>query len=171
MQQGATLVLAAFLGACAAYIVMQRTDSGDGSEQAGGSTESGVEVVAPIVEDWEQAAAEERKVIAYYFHGDFRCATCRKIEALSHEAVSEGFADALAKGRLEWRVVNTDAQESQHFIEDYQLASQSLVLAELTGSERKRWKNLERVWLLVDDREGFIDYVRRETSAFLGARP
>ena len=40
-------------------------------------------------------------VIAYYLHGNFRCITCRTIEAYAEEAITKGFADELASGRLE----------------------------------------------------------------------
>ena len=34
-----------------------------------------------------------------------------------------------------------------------------------------RWKNLERVWELNDDRPAFLDYVRAELAAFEEVRP
>ncbi len=109
-------------------------------------------------------------VVAYYFHGHARCATCRAIEQYSHEAVTTGFQDDLTNGRLEWRVVNTDEQENEHFIDDFQLVTRSLVLAEYRGDEVVRWKNLDQVWRLVRDQEGFAAYVQEETSAFLDAK-
>lgn len=110
------------------------------------------------------------QVVAYYFHGNSRCATCRAIEQYSHEAITTGFQDDLANGRIEWRVVNTDEQENAHFIDDFQLVTKSLVLAEVRGEEVVRWKNLDKVWRLVRDQEGFAAYVQEETSAFLDAK-
>ncbi len=109
------------------------------------------------------------QVVAYYFHGHARCATCRTLEQYSYEAVTTGFKDDLANGRLEWRVVNTDEQENEHFIDDFQLVTKSLVLAEYRGDEVVRWKNLDKVWRLTRDQEGFVAYVQKETSAFLDA--
>ena len=35
--------------------------------------------------------ARPAKVVVYYFHGNFRCVSCRKLEAVSREAVMTGF--------------------------------------------------------------------------------
>ena len=109
-----------------------------------------------------------RTVVAYYFHGNFRCQTCRKIEALSREAVESGFPEDLKAGRLEWRVINVEEPGNEHFVQDYQLFSKSLVLVAKEGSKETRWKNLQKVWTLVGDKEAFIQYVQDETRAYLG---
>lgn len=77
-----------------------------------------------------------RTLVAYYFHGNFRCQTCRKIEALSREAVESGFPEDLKAGRLEWRVINVEEPGNEHFIQDYQLFSKSLVLVAKEGSKQ-----------------------------------
>jgi len=106
-------------------------------------------------------------VIAYYFHGNFRCASCVKIEALSRKAVTEGFPEELRSGRLEFREVNVDEAQNQHFVVQYQLSSQSLVLVEIRDGRQVRWRNLEKVWTLLDSEREFIPYVRDGVSGFL----
>jgi hypothetical protein len=110
----------------------------------------------------------DRTVVAYYFHGNFRCQTCRKIEAISREAVESGFPEELKTGRLEWHVINVEEPENEHFVKDYQLFSKSLVLVAREGSKQTRWKNLQKVWTLVGDKEEFIQYVRDEIRAYQG---
>lgn len=107
-------------------------------------------------------------VVAYYFHGNLRCATCRKLEAYSEEAVTQAFPDELTSGRLAWRVVNTDELEHKHFVEDFQLTTKSLVLVAYENGEVIRFENLTKVWQLVRDREAFLEYVRDATREFLG---
>jgi hypothetical protein len=108
------------------------------------------------------------RVIAYYFHGNTRCATCRKIEAYADEAIHQGFAEMLENGSLTWRVVNVDEPEHRHFIDDFQLVTRSVVLAEYDDDEIVRWKNLDKVWQLVRKKDAFVDYVQGETGEFLG---
>ncbi|MBN2185088.1 MAG: hypothetical protein JW746_07140 [Candidatus Krumholzibacteriota bacterium] len=109
-------------------------------------------------------------VVAYYFHGNQRCATCRKIEALSKEAIETGFADELREGRLEWRAVNVEDPVNEHYIEEFQLATRSVVLERITGGERQGIKKLDRVWELVhEDRENFLAYIQNETREFFEA--
>ena len=109
-------------------------------------------------------------VVAFYFHGNVRCATCKKIEAYASEAVAAGFSDQLASGRLVWRVVNVDEPENKHFIGDFQLVTRSVVLAEYSGGNVVRWDNLDKVWQLVRSKDGFVEYVQEETRDFLGER-
>jgi len=107
------------------------------------------------------------KVIAYYFHGTFRCTTCRTIEEYSHDAIQTYFAKELGNGSLEFRPVNVEEPENKHFIQDYQLVTRSLVLSLVSDGKEKKWKNLPDVWKLVRDKEKFYQYVKDEVELFL----
>ncbi|MBU1707058.1 FeoB-associated Cys-rich membrane protein [bacterium] len=109
------------------------------------------------------------KIIAYYFHSTNRCATCLKIEKYSHESIENGFADALKDGRLEWQMVNTDFEENEHYVNDFQLYTKSLVLVEMQDGKQIRWKNCEKVWELLHDKDAFQSYVQNEVRGFLKA--
>lgn len=114
-----------------------------------------------------QPLGQGSTVIAYYFHGKFRCSSCVKIEAMSRKAIAEGFPEELQSGRLQFREVNIDEAPNQHFIEEYQLSSQSLILVEVRDGRRIRWQNMEKVWTLLDSEPEFIRYVRDGVSGFL----
>lgn len=120
---------------------------------------SGTETAAPAPADG---------VVAYYFHGNLRCASCRKLEAWSEEAVTQGFAEELASGRLEWRVVNTDEPDNAHFVKDFELVTKSVVLVAYRDGAVVRHQNLTQVWQLLRDKEAFLGYVRDSTREFLG---
>ena len=107
------------------------------------------------------------EVVAYYFHGNLRCRTCRTIEAYSEEAIRSEFADELASGRLAWHVVNVEEPENKHFVKEFELVTRSLVLADYEDGEVTRWENLKQVWQLVRDKERFLDYVNSSTRKFL----
>jgi hypothetical protein len=125
----------------------------------------------------QPAAAEVQRdgVTVYYFHGKMRCPTCQSIEAYAHEAVSSAFANELKDGRIEWKVVDFEQPENEHFAKDFELAVSSVVLVETRGGARKNWKNLPEVWELVGDKPAFIAFVQKEVRAFLnpsqGAAP
>lgn len=123
-----------------------------------------------------QAAAADtlagrRQVIAYYFHGKARCANCVKIENWSREAVATGYPKELADGRLVWRVVDVEAEGNEHFVEDYQLYTKSLVLVEQRGGRPIRWKNCAKVWEYLNRRERFVAYVQDEVAVYLKGTP
>lgn len=111
------------------------------------------------------------KIIAYYFHGNVRCATCKKLEALSDEAIKTGFPQELKNGVIEWRVVNVEAKGNEHFIEEYKLFSKSLVLVEMDGDKQLKWKNLDKIWELVKDKDAFLKYVQNEVKLYLADVP
>lgn len=106
-------------------------------------------------------------VVAFYFHGNVRCATCRKIETYADEAIHTGYTKALEDGTLTWSVVNIDETENKHFVEDFQLVTRSVVLAEYRNGELVRHKNLDKVWQLVRSQEDFVEYIQDETGTFI----
>ena len=114
-----------------------------------------------------RATVSQEKTIVYYFHGNMRCRTCNKIEAFTKEAINSGFVKELADGLLEIRIVNTDDSENEHFIKDFQLTNRSVVLVRNVGDKQKKWKNLDRIWLLVRKKEAFQSYIRDEIRAFM----
>ena len=108
-----------------------------------------------------------RTLIAYYFHGNFRCDNCRKIEEYSQEAIEKYFVEELKTKKLTFTIINTDLSENKHFIEDYQLYTRSLVIAEYKDSKQVRWKNLAKVWDYLNDKDAFYEYVRSEIRDYL----
>ncbi len=131
-------------------------------------------VVVLVAKEWKRSEGvvassplQGSMVVAYYFHGNVRCVSCVKIEALSRKAVAEGFPEEIKSGRLEFREVNVDEPRYRHFINEYRLSSQSLVVVQVRDGRQVRWKNLEKVWTLLDSESEFISYVRDGVSGFL----
>jgi len=115
------------------------------------------------------AGGTETRNVAFYFHGSVRCPTCNAIERQSEEAIRAGFPAWLEEGTLAWEVVNFDEPANEHFVEDFQLSHQSVVLAEMEGGRAVRWKNLDRVWDLVHEPAEFEEYITSETAGFFTA--
>ncbi|MFZ5564887.1 MAG: nitrophenyl compound nitroreductase subunit ArsF family protein [Thermodesulfobacteriota bacterium] len=117
--------------------------------------------------DNRQAKIEPR-FIAYYFYTSRRCGPCTQIEEWSQEAVTQTFQDQIKAGQLQWQAINVDLPENQHFIQDFQLYSKSVIVAEYKKGKAVRWTNLKDIWKLYRDREKYFDYIARETRAFMG---
>lgn len=113
------------------------------------------------------AALPQNGLVAYYFHGEVRCPTCRNIEAYAHEAMESGFAEELASGQVEWRVVNYETPANAHFTNDYEIVFPTIVLVRTIDGHSIEWHNLTRTWELVGDKEAFIEYVQLETKELL----
>lgn len=74
-------------------------------------------------------------VKVYYFHGEFRCVTCTKMEAMIVETVNKSFANEIKSNKLKFEIVNFDEKPNEHFVKDYDLFNQTLVI-----SLTKKWQ-------------------------------
>ena len=115
----------------------------------------------------KSAAGTDPEVVLYYFHGTRRCNTCRTIEAYTQQALEQNFDDQLQAGTLEWKVINTEEPDNEHFVTDFDLVSSSLVLVERKGEDVLRHEILQEVWTLVRDEPRFIEYVQKSVQGFL----
>jgi len=109
-------------------------------------------------------------VRVFYFHNRARCVSCRKIEALTHQAIDAAFAKEIEDGRVTWEVVDIDEPPNQHFVKDYQLYTKSVVVVDSVNGTQVRWKNLEKVWPLLKDDQAFIRYIQDEVRGYLQER-
>lgn len=166
-----TLMLTLLIVASLLSVIASVAEAASVKEQASRAAPSDhLEKAKPQAAVSSEGKEDKQLVIAYYFHGNRRCRTCRTIETYAHETIQKGFKEQIEKGRLQWKVVNLDAPENEHYVEDFQLVTRSLVLQEVMNGSPERWKNLNRVWELVRDREAFQQYVQEETRAFLEGR-
>lgn len=142
-----------------------------GGEAAPGSGEKEIQS-----NDTPQAAAnsvaEEKtdQIVVYYLHMNRRCRTCGKLEAYSKEAVESGFAEQLKDSSIVFRVENFEKKGNEHFAGDYKLYSQSLILSRQEDGKETEWKNLNKIWKLVGNKEEFISYVQTEMAEFLNPK-
>ena len=116
-------------------------------------------------------AEPQHKLVVYYFHRTQRCHTCSVMEAYAEEALRDEFPDAFESGELEWRVLNVEEPQYEHFVEEYGLTASALVMVLLENGEQRQSKNLQLVWELVGDEWEFKDYVRNEALAYLEDGP
>jgi len=107
------------------------------------------------------------QVVVYYLHMNRRCMTCGKLEAYSKEAVESGFAEQLKDSSIVFKVENFEKEGNEHFAKDYQLYSQSLILSRQHQGKETEWKNLDKIWKLVGNKQEFITYVQTEVTDFM----
>ena len=107
------------------------------------------------------------RVIAYYFHGNYRCASCTKLEKYSRDAITMYFDKEIKQGFFSFKTVNTDLSENKHFLQDYQLYTKSLVLIAVKNNKPLKWKNLDKIWQHLNNQNDFYKYVQTETKKFL----
>lgn len=122
-------------------------------------------ILPPLVQAKEDVKGAH--VVAYYFHGSSRCPTCYKLEQYSRDAIENNFKDAIASGRLEYKVINVEDKGNEHYGSDYQLYTKSLILSLIKDGKEAKWINLDKVWEYIGNKEKFVDYVKRGIADFL----
>ncbi len=126
---------------------------------------SAAEAVAPVAAP--RPAAAPTTIYVTYFRSTARCASCLKIEYLTSATMTTRFAGPISEKRIVWRTLNFDEPVNSHFVKDYGLYTKSVVVSEVKDGREVRWKNLEKIWELLDDPAAFQGYVGREVQAFL----
>ena len=110
---------------------------------------------------------QQNRVEVYYFHGNFRCPTCFKIEQYSREAVESNFKDELGSGKITFRAVNIEEKGNEHFVNDYQLYTRSLIISLVKDGKETKYSNLTKVWEHIRNKEIFFEYVKKEITNYL----
>ena len=124
----------------------------------------------PAINGIAQESAQDgnAQVIAYYFHGSFRCPTCHNLEQYAKETIENNFKKELAEGTLVFKAVNVEEKGNEHFVNDYQLYTKSLVLSLAKDRKEIKHKNLTKIWEHVRNKEKYINYIKSEVDTFLG---
>ena len=164
MSRKTCLRLMVLLGIAAANLLCPRVSKSDARaryasalDAAGGRTTHAIGI------------PDAKKVVVYYFHNTIRCATCMRIEEYSEFAILAGFSKELKNGTIEWRGVNMQMPENQHFVKDFQLHMSSLVVVLYKDGKQVAWRNLEKIWGHVGNIDDFVKYVQNNVKAFLKA--
>lgn len=138
-----------------------------GSAPAGARIDSAAAAMAGA----SAASAKPRRLLAFYFRTTNRCPSCIKLENWSREAIEKAFPEQLKSGRVVWQMINVEDKGNEHFVKDYQLFTKSVVLVDEVQGKQARWKNLDKVWELLGDKEEFQQYVTAETRTYLETTP
>lgn len=109
----------------------------------------------------------EPTVIVYYFHGTRRCFSCITIQANAAKVIEDNFRRQTTDGSLKWMPLNMDDPGNKEITEKFGIKTNTLVVAKMAYGNYIKYKKLKKVWQLIDDPEGFSEYVTDEINAFL----
>lgn len=113
------------------------------------------------------ADANGAHVVAYYFHGNFRCVNCKMIEQYTKEAIEKYFQKELNAGKVAFKVINVETKDNEHFTNDYQLYTKSVVLSLVKNGKEVKFDNLTKVWEHLRNREAFHQYIKTEVEKYI----
>lgn len=107
------------------------------------------------------------KAVVYYFHGQFRCPSCLRIEEFTRKALQKAFAKELTSGAIVFQPVNIDVPKNEHYNTDYRLTTRSVIISKTNDGKETGWKNLSKVWDYLGDEKAFMNYVIKEVKDFI----
>ena len=109
------------------------------------------------------------EVIVNYFHTTVRCETCLMIEQVAENILEQEFAQELQQGTLARQPVNVDLKGNRHFIEDFSLGANELLIRD--GQELSRFDKVPDTWHLINDYEKFKSTLTRMIRKVLQDNP
>lgn len=113
------------------------------------------------------AAIPSDYVTVYYFHGNFRCVNCHNIEQYTKEAVEKYFRKELDTGKVVFKVINVETKGNEHFSNDYQLYTKSVILSLVNNGKEIKFENLANVWEYLRNKDAFHQYIKSEIEKYL----
>lgn len=169
------LVIVALAGLAAA--VYRQANNSNAASEAPTAADWPMEAMAPAAGDpaiMDPVAAEPAiaqsiapEVTVTYYTTSVRCAACVRIEEWTQRAVASRFSEEVNSGQVSFRTVYVDNPGNEHYMQDYQLVSKSVVVSESLDGREQDWVNLQDVWLLLRDEQAFSDYVAQAVEAYL----
>jgi len=109
------------------------------------------------------------KVEVFHFHGNSQCYSCKTIGAYSEETVNTYFSKELKSGRLVYAHINYDLPENKALARKYGAASSSLWIGVYKNNTFSKEEDIN-VWYKIDDKKGFMDYLRKTLETKLTGR-
>ncbi len=109
----------------------------------------------------------DNQVVVYYFHRKFRCQSCEVLESTLLNTMQVTYSNHFGAGRLAMCIINVDDPENRFYLEQFEILGNSIVIVEKRGGVILRYKNLESIWDVSEDRDAVTQLLRTEVAGFL----
>ena len=106
-------------------------------------------------------------VVVYFIHGRAKCPTCDLILAHTRKTLETTFAEETRTGRLVLVQVDVEKPGNEHFMEDFNLFTTSIVLYAKKRDGEPFWRNLDKAWELAEDEDAYKAYFSDSLRLFL----
>lgn len=108
-----------------------------------------------------------RQVVAIYFHRTVRCPTCKRVGAMSEEALVKGFAKQMKSREVEFRYIDFQDEKNAAVVKQYRITGPALVLTNIFDHQVVRWEPLPKAWQLFAKPDEFRAYVQGSVTRYL----
>ncbi len=122
----------------------------------------GLRTFTSVLAAEQGVALPDDGVVVVNFHTATRCEACRQIGTEAEKVVETSNGDGLKSGRMQWRVINYEAPENKHFIQEYGLTTSTIVVTRREGGRDVEWQRLDGVWEHVFDGPAMRGYLKEQ---------
>lgn len=108
----------------------------------------------------------------YYLHSNYRCPTCRTVEAETKKLLEREFAPQLNRGEIVFKTINYEKPAGAKLAREFKINSAVVVLVVMKDGamDKSKSKRLDKVLpLAARDTKALADYLRTEIKALLPA--
>lgn len=103
-------------------------------------------------------------VNVYYYWQAPRCATCKKMETYTQNAVQQ-----MNDPAVHFKSVDMSKPENKQAVKKYSLYTKTVILTK-TENGKEQWKNLDKIWNKVGSEKDFENYIKTEVKQFKGVK-
>lgn len=101
-------------------------------------------------------------VNVYYYWRNPRCATCKKFETYTQNAITK-----MNDSTVHYQTI--DMSKDKNAVKRYNLYTKSVVLSK-TQNGKEQWKNLDKIWNKVGNEKDYENYIIQEVKQFKGVK-
>lgn len=113
------------------------------------------------------ANENKSKIDVLYFHATIRCHACLTIEEYTRSIVNTRYQKELQDSTITIQSIDFLEEGNEHFQDDYQFDTQTLILSKKVDGKEVKWKNLTEIWDHYSDFSKFEKYITEEINKFL----
>ncbi len=113
------------------------------------------------------AKDKSTRVDVIYFHATIRCHSCLTIEEYINISMNNLFSKQLKEGIISNSSFDFLQPENEHYQNDYNFESQTLIISLKKECKELKWKKLDRIRDYFSDILKFQNYIKQEVNNFL----
>ncbi len=110
----------------------------------------------------EAVAAEKAEITIYYFHGERRCPTCKKVEANAKAALDKYYSKEVKAGKIVFKSVNFE--ENETLAKKYGADSSMLILVKNKDGKEETVDLTTFAFMNAGDKDKYIEKVKKEVD-------
>lgn len=95
-----------------------------------------------------------------YLFAPPRCATCKKMESYTQNAVTK-----MNDKTIHYKAADFSKPENKSYVKKYNLYTKTVILSKKVNG-KEQWKNLDKIWDKVKNQSDFENYIIKEVKEF-----